>query len=343
VIPLRDTLAANEAEPNPLGNLEYHGATELVAALAGKRISSVELVDFAISRIEANDKSINAVVVRDFERARPAAAAADAALARGEKRPLLGLPLTVKEQFNIAGLPTTWGNPKFKDWRPTADAVAVTRLKAAGAVILGKTNVPFMLEDWQSYNEIYGTTNNPWDLGRTPGGSSGGSAAALAAGFVSLELGSDIGGSLRAPAHYCGIFAHKPSLDLVPQRGAGPPDTPARPVRGDLAVCGPMARSAVDLAVELDVLAGPDELSDGIGYRLALPPARHQDIRSFRVLVIDTHPLCPTAKSVKTALDRLSERLAQTGSRVSRASALLPDLAETARIYRELLSAGRGR
>ena len=216
------------AAPDQVGPA-YRTAGELVPALAGRQVSSRELVDSAIARIEALDPKINAVVVRDFDRARAAADAADAALARGERHPLLGLPMTVKEQFNIAGLPTTWGHPKLKDWRPDADALAVQRLKAAGAIILGKTNVPVDLGDWQSYNEVYGTTNNPWDLTRTPGGSSGGAAAALAAGFVPLELGSDIGGSLRAPAHFCGVFSHKPSLDLVPQRGSGPPQT--RPYR----------------------------------------------------------------------------------------------------------------
>jgi len=196
--------------------LAYRAAGELVEALAKRQISSQELVDSAIARIEALDPKINAVVVRDFDRARAAAATADAALAKGGQRPLLGVPITVKEQFGVAGLPTTWGNPKFKDWRPEVDALAVQRLKAAGAIILGKTNVPVALRDWQSYNEVYGTTNNPWDLSRSPGGSSGGSAAALAAGFVPLEFGSDIGGSLRAPAHFCGVFSHKPSLDLVP-------------------------------------------------------------------------------------------------------------------------------
>src|SRR5579862_563242 len=205
----------------------YRTASDLVQALAGRQVSSRELVDAAIARIEALDPKINAVVVRDFERARVAADAADAALARGERRPLLGLPMTVKEQFNVAGLPTTWGYSRFRDWRPGVDALAVQRLKAAGAIIIGKTNVPEGLSDWQSHNDIYGTTNNPWDFGRTPGGSSGGAAAALAAGFVPLELGSDIGGSLRAPAHYCGVFSHKPSLDLVPTRGAGYPETPA--------------------------------------------------------------------------------------------------------------------
>ena len=236
--------------------------------------------------------------------------------------------MTVKEAFNVAGLPTTWGDPKFRDWQPGFDALVVRRLKAAGAVILGKTNVPLMLEDWQSYNEIYGTTNNPWDLARTPGGSSGGAAAALAAGFVALELGSDIGGSLRCPAHFCGVFAHKPSLDLVPMHGAGPPHVPDVPIRSGLAVAGPMARSAADLALELDVLAGPDETTEGVGYKLALPPARHQDLKSFRVLVVDNHPLCPTAASVQTALDHLADQLASAGAHVSRISPMLPDLAQ---------------
>ena len=337
--PSLSAAAGNSEEPPHSGGLEYLTATELLRALSDKRVSAVELVDFSISRIEALDPRINAVVVRDFERARAAAKEADAALARGEGRPLLGLPMTVKEQFNIAGLATTWGNPKFRDWRPEIDALAVQRLKAAGAIILGKTNVPLMLQDWQSFNDIYGTTNNPWDLGRSPGGSSGGSAAALAAGFVPLEFGSDIGGSLRAPAHFCGVFSHKPSLDLVPQRGSGPPQTPAVPVRGDLSVIGPMARGAADLALELEVVAGPDELAEGIGYKLALPPARHDEIANFRILVIDTHPLCPTAANVSEALNSFAERLGKAGCHVLRDSPKLPDLAQTSRIYRELLSA----
>ena len=331
--PAKAKAAADQAAPM------YQTAGDLVEALASRQVSSRELVDAAIARIEALDPKINAVVVRDFDRARTAADAADAALERGERQPLLGLPMTVKEQFNIAGLPTTWGFPKFKDWRPDADALAVQRLKAAGTIILGKTNVPLNLGDWQSYNEIYGATNNPWDLTRSPGGSSGGGAAALAAGFVPLEFGSDIGGSLRAPAHFCGVFSHKPSLDLVPQRGALPPQTPAIPVRGDLAVIGPMARSAADLALELAVVAGPDELMEGIGYKVALPPPRHDKLADFRVLVIDEHPLCPTASSIRTALDGLAKRLGKAGCTILRASPNLPDLALTSRVYRELLSA----
>jgi amidase len=317
----------------------YRTATDLLAALAARQMSSRELVDAAVARIEALDPKINAVVVRDFDRARAAADAADAALARGERRPLFGLPMTVKEQFNVAGLPTTWGFPRFKDWRPAADALAVQRLKAAGAIILGKTNIPTGLTDWQSHNDVYGTTNNPWDLGRTPGGSSGGAAASLAAGFVPLELGSDIGGSLRVPAHFCGVFAHKPSIELVPQRGSGPPGTPAIPARGDMAVIGPMARSAADLALELAVLAGPDELWDGMGYKLALPEPRHEALTEFRVLVIEAHPLCPTAASIGKAVDGLTDRLGKLGCSVTRSNAKMPELARTTRNYVELLEA----
>jgi amidase len=317
--------------------LTYASARELVGLLAARKVSAAELVEAATARIEKADARINAVVVRDFERARGAARAADAALGRGERNPLLGLPMTVKEAYNVAGLSTTWGFPTAKTL-PHEDALAVARVKAAGAVILGKTNVPVFLADWQSYNDVYGTTSNPWDLARTPGGSSGGSAAALAAGFVSLELGSDIGGSLRTPAHYCGVFAHKPSLGLVPSRGHTPPNVPALPVESDLAVVGPMARSAADLMLALDIIAGPDPQANGIAYRLVLPPPRHADLASYRVLVIDTHPLIPTAASVRAALEALAARLVSVGTKVAYSSALLPDFAEGARIYTRLLS-----
>ena len=328
---------AQQAGSIPPSEWDYRTTIELVEALQSRKMSAVELTDHVISRIEALDPQINAVVVRDFDRARDAAKIADAALSRGERRALLGIPMVVKESFNVAGLPTTWGIPAFKDWTPKEDAVAVKRLKAAGAVVLGKTNVPLVLGDWQSYNDIYGTTNNPWDTGRTPGGSSGGSAAALAAGFGSLSLGSDIGGSLRVPAHYCGVCAHKPTLGLVPLRGQSPPGAPSLPRESDLAVAGPMARSAADLALGIDVLAGPDEARAGIAYRLALPEARHGELMNFRVLVIDAHPLLPTAAAVRVALDRLSQRLVKVGVKVGHDSPLLPDLAGSARQYMRLL------
>ncbi len=315
---------------------DYRTATDLAAALASREVSAAELVDHAIARIDALDTDINAVVVRDFAQARLAAEAADAALTRGERRPLLGIPMTVKESFNVAGLPTTWGMTAFRDWRPAEDAAVIERVKAAGAIILGKTNVPLNLNDWQSYNDVYGTTNNPWDLSRTPGGSSGGAAAALAAGYVPLELGSDLGGSLRAPAHLCGVYAHNPSRGLVPVRGHVPPTVPALPRESDLMVVGPMARSAADLELLLDVVAGPDAPT-AVGYRLALPPPRHSDLRQFRVLVIDTHPLLPTSASVAAAIARLSDDLAGVVGKFARSSELLPDLARNARIYVALL------
>jgi amidase len=325
-----------------MSDWSYKTASELSVALAARQVSALELTQDAIARIEAHDGAVNAVCVRDFDRALAAARAADAALAVGDRKPLLGIPMTVKESYNVAGLPTTWGFPAMKDFIPAQDALAVARVKAAGAVILGKTNVPLGLSDFQSYNDIYGTTGNPWDLGRTPGGSSGGSAAALAAGYGPLSLGSDIGGSLRAPAHFCGVYAHKPSLNLVPPRGHTPPETPALPREGDLAVVGPMARSAADLSLLLDVIAGPDPLDAGIAYRLELPPPRHTALRDYRVLVLDSHPLLPSAASVRAVIAGLAKGLAAAGIRMAYESPLLPDLSDAARLYLRLLRAFLG-
>lgn len=317
---------------------DYASVSELRALLDARKISASELFEHAVGRIEALDSRINAVVVRDFERAKAAAREADAALARGESRLLLGIPMTVKESFNIEGLPITWGLPTGRDWRAAEDAVAVTRLKAAGAVILGKTNLATAIADWQSFNPIYGTTNNPWDLGRTPGGSSGGSAAALAAGYVPLELGSDLSASLRVPAHLCGVFAHKPTSNLVPQRGHAPPRSPvlATDLPNGMGVCGPIARTAADLSLALDVIAGPDDY-EAAAYRLQLPPVRHDRLKDFRVLVLDSHPLLPVAQEIRGAIDQLAKRLATTGSTIARSSSLLPDLAESARLHTRLV------
>ena len=316
--------------------LSYGTTKALTSALASKKTSALELTDHVIARIEALDQKVNAVIVRDFERGRTAAQAADAALARGERRPLLGLPMVIKESFDVAGLPTTWALPEHKDFIAQEDAHAVARLRAAGTVILGKTNVPYMLSDWQSYNDIFGTTNNPWDLGRTPGGSSGGSSAALAAGFGPLSFGSDIGGSLRIPAHFCGVYAHKPTLNLIPPRGHRVPGTVQR--IADLSVIGPMARAAADLELALDVTAGPEEARDGIAYRLALPAARHTLLTDFRVLVLLDHPLMATGAEVRAALDRLAQNLVKAGAKVSYTSPLLPDFAQATRLYTRLLT-----
>ncbi|OXM62697.1 amidase [Amycolatopsis vastitatis] len=318
----------------------YRTAGELVSALRAGAVTSGELTDEAIARIERDDEVVNAICVPDFDRARAAARRADQARARGEDRPLLGVPVTVKESYDIAGLPTTWGMPPYRDFMPVEDAVQVSRIKAAGAVVLGKTNVPLGLQDIQSFNGIYGTTTNPWDHARTPGGSSGGSAAALASGFGALSIASDIAGSLRTPAHFCGVYAHKPTLGLAANRGMVAPSEPALPVDLDLAVVGPMARTARDLTLLLDVMAGPDPLTRGVAYRLALPPPRHERLGDFRVLVLEEHPLIPTGAAVRAGVNRVAAALADGGARVERHSPLLPDLTEAATLYTQLLVSG---
>ncbi|MFK0177159.1 amidase [Streptomyces xanthochromogenes] len=318
----------------------FRTAEELGAALRTGEVTSAQLTDEAISGIERDDKAVNAICVPDFDRARAAARDADEARARGDVRPLLGIPVTVKESYNVAGLPTTWGMPPHRDYLPAEDAVQVSRLKAAGAVVLGKTNVPVGLQDIQSFNGIYGTTNNPWDHGRTPGGSSGGSAAALASGFGALSIGSDLAGSLRTPAHFCGVYAHKPTIGLAATRGMVSPTAPALPTELDLAVVGPMARTARDLTLLLDVMAGPDPLTFGVAHDVTLPPARHDRLGDFRVLVLEDHPFIPTGEAVRAGVNRVADALADGGAHVERGSHLLPDLAEAALLYRQLLFSG---
>lgn len=313
------------------------GATagETVRAIAAGRISALEATDAAIARIEARDGVINAVVVRDFDRAREAAKGADAAIARGERRPLLGVPMTVKEANWVAGLPTTWGMEHWKDWKAPVDGVGIARLKAAGAIILGKTNVPPMLSDLQSDNPVYGRTSNPWNLALTPGGSSGGGGAALAAGMVPLEFGSDIGGSIRIPAGFCGVYGHKPSYGVIPLRGHTPPGIDGADIA--LAVVGPMARTAADLELAMGVLAGPDTM-EGAGYGLTLPPPRHARLADHRVLILGHHPLADTDNEIRAALDGLADRLEALGARVDRQSDLVPDLVESQQVYGAILN-----
>ncbi|MFL2935851.1 MAG: amidase [Myxococcota bacterium] len=311
-------------------SLEFSTASELARMLRDGEISSLELTNFYIDRIERFDEEINAVVVRDFERAREAAAAADQALAEGrDLGPLHGVPMTIKEAYDIKGLPTTWGIPAFKDNVATQDAETVRRLKAAGAHFLGKTNVPINLADFQSYNEIYGTTRNPWDLSRSPGGSSGGSAAALAAGLSALESGSDIGGSIRNPAHFCGVYGHKPTWSIVPQQGHALPGMLSTP---DIAVVGPLARSAEDLALCLDIVAGPEPL-DSPGWKLDLPRPKARTLSDYRVALWPTDPLAPVAHEVSDRVQDLGDRLAHLGATVSDVARPALDPAESHEIY----------
>jgi amidase len=315
-------------------DLDSATAAQTANAVRDGEVSALEACDAAIRRIEARDGPINAVVVRDFDRARAAAKALDANGARGDRRPLIGVPMTVKESNDIAGLPSTWGMPQFKDLPVRKDSVAVSRLKAAGAVILGKTNVPVALADWQAVNPIYGRTVNPHDHSRSPGGSSGGAAAALAAGMVPLEFGSDIGGSIRVPAHMCGVFGHKPTYGLIPLQGHGFPGTDGAEV--PLAVVGPLARSVEDLNVAFDATVGP---SDGVAFQLALPAARHRKLPDYRVLVLDEHPAAATASNVREAVNDLAGRLERSGAKVMRRANDLPDLAAAHRSYGQMLVA----
>jgi amidase len=309
-------------------------ASQLAARLRKKDVSSVELTEAHIARIEALDGPINAVVVRDFERARSDARAADAALAKGEaNRPLLGVPMTVKESYDLAGHPTTWGLEAFREHRAHNDALAVQRLKQAGAVVMGKTNVPPFLADWQSSNPIYGRTNNPYDVTRSPGGSSGGGAAALAMGFSALELGSDIGGSIRGPAAFCGVFGHKASWGIVPQGGHAAGG--AISAHTLLAVCGPLARSAPDLDIALGAVAGPD--AEASANRLILPMPRHGSLQSFRVFVMEDHPAASPDAEVRAAIEGVADELTRAGATVARTSNLLPDMMQSWKTYQSIL------
>src|SRR6476659_9947252 len=258
--------------------LPFHTAKQLASAIRKKKIGCLELLDFYLRRVKAHNPKLNAIIAMAIEGARKRARAADKAVKAGKKLgPLHGVPMTIKESFNVAGYPTTWGSPALKDRKITSNALVTQRMIDAGATLFGKTNVPLWLADYQSYNDVYGTTTNPWDLTRSPGGSSGVSAAALAAGLTGIEAGSDIGSSIRNPAHYCGVFGHKPTFGIAPPRGQA---LPGRVAQGDISVIGPMARSAEDLAIGLSVMAGPDEI-DGAGLRLALPAPRRKALREF--------------------------------------------------------------
>lgn len=322
--------------------MTHFTAKELLRQLAKGETTSRQLVDDAIATIERDDKVINAMVVRDFDRARTAASKADAQRRAGGKRPLLGLPVSVKEGFDVEGLVTSWGLPG--DFEPAKDdAVLVRRLREAGAIVLGKTNVATMLADWQTANPRYGVTSNPLDQTRTSGGSSGGSAAAVAAGMSALEFGSDLAGSLRAPASFCGVFAHRPSFGVVPMRGFAPPMAPRVPIAPpiDQSVVGPLARSAADLALALDVVAGPDG-PDAMAYALRLPVEKRRDLSAFKVFVLTEHPLCSTSTTVVDAVETVASALAGHGAKIVRKSKGLPALDEITRMFQALLMAQMG-
>lgn len=314
------------------------GAGGLAAAIREQRIGCREALEYYLERGARLNPALNAIIAENHEAARERADAADAALARGENwGPLHGVPMTIKDSYEVAGMTTVCGEPSLRDYRPKRNAVPVQRLLDAGAVVFGKTNTPRMAQDIQSYNKVFGTTNNPWDATRTPGGSSGGSAAATAAGLSALELGSDIGGSIRTPAHWCGVYGHKPSHGLICFEGhiPGPPGTVSEP---DLAVAGPLGRSAADIELAFDILAGPDRLR-GKGWRLALPPARRERAGDFRVACWFEDEFCPVDAESRRLLEAAAAALETAGARVDRRPQTPASLREEFLLYERLLDA----
>lgn len=311
----------------------FLSAKKLAALLRRGKTSSVELLDLYLDRVKRLNPKLNAIVVFDEKRARERARKADRAAAKSEwMGPLHGVPMTIKESFDLTGHPTTWGRVDMKGNIATANALAVQRLMDAGAVVFGKTNVPALLSDWQTFNPVYGTTNNPWDVTRGPGGSSGGAAAALAAGLTGLELGSDIGASIRNPAHYCGVFGHKPTFKLCPIDGHNlPPNVAVK----DMLVIGPLARSADDLEVSLKLIAQPGEMeARGLKVALARPKT---DIRKLKVAVVTSDPTAEVDDSVRTAILAAAKTFAKHGAKVSETARPKFDMHEAHRTFIHLL------
>lgn len=311
------------------------GAIATSAAIRRGEYSVVEAVDAAVTRIEHLDAEIDALAVPDFERAYEAAKALDKA-GPGDDQPLFGVPMTVKESFDVAGLQSCWGHERLTDYTAKRDSDLVRRLTAAGAVILGKTNVPVDLTDWQSFNPVYGRTNNPHDTQRSPGGSSGGSAAAVASGMVPVEYGTDIGASVRVPAHFCGVWGHKTSWGLVSKQGHDHPQMARREGfvaahDGALSIAGPFARNAEDLA-----------LMTQIGAQYALS-RKAKPLTECRLLAITEYPGSPLDASVAEPTEAAIEALLEAGVRVDRASALVPDLEAQQASYMLMLNIAMAR
>ncbi|KAA2253885.1 amidase [Solihabitans fulvus] len=296
----------------------FQSATGLAAGIRGGVVSSRAVTELLLAHIDATNPALNAIVELRREDALRAAERADAAVARGaDLGPLHGVPMTIKDCFAVAGLPATWGNPAFRDHVGDWDATVVRRLRDAGAIILGRTNVPLMLGDsGQTANDVYGRTNNPWDLERSPGGSTGGGAAALAAGMTFLEYGSDLAGSIRIPASFCGVYGLKPSVGIVPLRGFQPPGPPAEPSElTRLSSAGPLARTAGDLRTALRVTAGP-EGPVAKAHSWTLPAPRHTRLADFRVGVVTDHPHAPVSSEVGAVLSDAVDALAAAGARI---------------------------
>jgi amidase len=324
------------AARSSITDIAFWSAKKLAANIRRRKIGCLELLDHYLARVERHNPQLNAIIATDIPGARKRAKAADRALGKGDIwGPLHGVPMTIKESYDVAGLPTTWGAPEFKDNIAKSNAISVDRMLNAGVVLFGKTNVPLMLADWQSFNAVYGTTNNPWDLTRSPGGSSGGSAAALAAGLTGIEAGSDIGASIRNPAHYCGVFGHKPTYGICPPRGQALPGIVSM---ADISVIGPMARSADDLALGLAAMAGPDAI-DGVGYRLALPAPRKSELRQFKIAVMLDDSNAEVDRTVQDRIQALADFLVKQKAKVSDTARPGIDTTHAQQVYVALLRA----
>lgn len=291
-------------------------ATVTAAAIARGDASSTEVTAALLEQIEEQNPVVNALSELRAEEALQEAKAADAAVPRGgELGPLHGVPISVKDALNVSAMHTTWGNPDFADYVADWDATVVRRLRQAGAVLVGKSNVAFMLADFgQTSNPVYGTTRNPHDLDYAPGGSSGGGAAALAAGLTYLEYGSDLAGSVRIPAASCGVYGLKPTVGVVPLTGFAPPRQPTEPSEmAYLNALGPMARSAEDLRTALRVTGGPEAPT---AYTWTLPAPRQHRLAEYRVGVVLDHPRAPVSNEVGGALSATVDTIARAGATI---------------------------
>ena len=289
----------------------FSGAAQIAEDIRTRKTSACDVLDAYLERVERFNPALNAIIYSNVEDARRRADELDKLGAEDLwQGPLHGVPMTIKESYNVAGMPTTWGMPDLKDNIVDSDAISVARLKSAGVNLFGKTNVPLLLSDWQSFNDIYGVTKNPWDISLSPGGSSGGSAAALASGMTGLEAGSDIGASIRNPAHYCGVFGHKPSYGVITPRGHMMPGVLTY---SDISVVGPLARTAQDLRIALDVMAGPDEI-EGEAWQLKLPSATKHRLADFKIAVMLSESNTVVDIEITDVLQKLVDKLAAAGA-----------------------------
>ncbi|MFO7559987.1 MAG: amidase [Desulfobacterales bacterium] len=328
-----------------MNELAFCSATELVASIKAGKITCTEMLDYFTDRIARLNPELNAVIQMDIKNARARSEKADSAIKNGEDwGPLHGLPVTIKDSLEVVGMPCSSGAPELKNHMPEKNADVVQSLIDAGAVVFGKTNMPLYGGDVQSYNKIYGQSNNPWDRSLTPGGSSGGAAAALAAGLTGLEIGSDIGGSIRTPAHFCGIYGHKPSFGIVPDRGHIPPPpgifTGDYTLTADLVVVGPLARSADDLSLAMDLIVSPEK-PEKKAWCIKLPESRKKKLKDFRIGIWLDDPTCPVDIRVSDRIQTIADKLATEGVRIDETHPQI-DFSESNAMYLDLLAAIMG-